>query len=154
MRGYLISIVAAALVCGIVQKLLGDKGNVGLMGKLLSGVFLVLTLITPLRTFRIQDPLSITQIYTQDAQRITADGVDQAREAMADGIKKRTEAYILDKAAGMDVVLSVEVILDESQIPVPESVRLTGAVSPYAKQRLITIMEEDLGIDKEHQVWI
>ncbi len=154
MSGYLISIVAAALVCSIVQKMLGEKGTVGLMGKLLSGVFLVLTLITPLRSFRIQNPGSITHIYTQEAQRVTADGMDQAREAMADGIKKRTEAYILDKAAGMDVVLSVEVILDESEIPVPESVQLTGAVSPYAKQRLTMIMEEDLGIDKEHQTWI
>lgn len=154
MSRYLIGIVAAALMCAILQKLLGEKGTVGLIGNLLSGVFLVLTLLTPLRTLRIQDPGSFTQTYIQEAQQVTADGADQARESMINGIKKRTEAYILDKAAGMDVDLSVEVILDESQIPLPEFVQLTGAVSPYAKQRLTTIIEEDLGIDKEHQRWI
>lgn len=154
MSGYLICIVAAALVCGIVQKLLGDKGTIGLMGKLLSGVFLTLTLVAPLRSVRVQNPGSVTHFYAQEAQRASDEGITQARQAMADGIKQRTEAYILDKAAGMDVALSVEVTLDESQIPAPESVRLTGAVSPYAKQRLTKMIQEDLGIDKEHQIWI
>lgn len=153
MSGYLISIVAAALVCGIAQKIMGDKGSVGMMGKLLSGVFLALTLIAPLRSVRLQDTGSVTYLYAQEAQQATDDGVNQAYKAIADGIKQRTEAYILDKAAAMDVALTVEVTLDDGQIPAPQSVRLTGAVSPYAKQRLTKIMQEDLGIDKEHQIW-
>lgn len=154
MSGYLISIVAAALVCGIAQKILGDKGTVGLMGKLICGVFLALTLITPLRSVRIQNPESITYLYSKEAERASADGEKQAKEALADGIKARTEAYILDKAAAMDVALAVEVTLDDSQIPAPKSVWLSGAVSPYVKQRLTKIIQDDLGVDKEHQTWI
>ena len=154
MKGYLISVVAAAMICGIIQKLLGEKGTIGLMGKLLCGVFLALTLIAPLRSVKLQDPDSFAHAYAQDAKMLTLEGEEYAQDALAASIKQRTEAYILDKAAGMDVALTVEVTLDESQIPVPLSVRITGAVSPYAKQRLTTIIQEELGIDKEHQIWI
>ncbi len=153
MSGYLIGIIAAALVCGIVEKLLGDKGAIGLMGRLLCGVFLVLTFLSPLKSVRLRNLNLRTNDYAQAVEEARDDGAELAQSALADGIKQRTEAYILDKAAGMDVALSVEVTLDESQIPMPESVRLTGAVSPYAKQRLTNIIQEDLGIDKEHQIW-
>ena len=75
------------------------------------------------------------------------------KEAIAAGIKSRTQAYILDKAMALELQLQVEVVLSEDEIPVPEEVRLAGKASPYAKARLQQIIKEDLGIDKEHLIW-
>ena len=70
---------------------------------------------------------------------------------MADIIKAETEAYILDKASQLNVELSVEVTIDEENIPT--AVTLSGEVSPYARRQLQEIIESDLGIAKENQRW-
>ena len=75
-----------------------------------------------------------------------------AGEAEGNIIKSRVQAYILDKADSFGTSLEVEVILDQDHIPV--SVELQGNISPYARAQLTEIIEEDLGIPKEHQLWI
>jgi hypothetical protein len=46
------------------------------------------------------------------------------------------------------------VYLSEDTIPVPISVEIRGSVSPYGKQQLTKLLEEELGIAKENQLWI
>ena len=75
------------------------------------------------------------------------------RRAMSGRIKAQTEAYILDKAAALEVTLLVEVEMSDEPIPVPCGVRLAGDVSPHAKNKLSGIITEDLGIEKERQQW-
>lgn len=67
-------------------------------------------------------------------------------------IKVEAEAYILDKAAAMNVSLEVSVTV-EGDPPVPAAAQLSGEVSPYAKQQLEKILWEDLGISKEYLEW-
>ena len=82
---------------------------------------------------------------------MAAEGTALAADAKADIITAQVEAYILDKAALYQAPVTVDVTLDEEGTPV--SVRLSGAVSPYAKTRLSEMMETDLGIKKEAQQW-
>ena len=76
-----------------------------------------------------------------------------ADDALRQIIKTETEAYILDKAAQFDLQLDVQVALTDDVMPVPESVQLTGSVSPYVKSRLQILISNDLGIPKEQQLW-
>jgi hypothetical protein len=59
----------------------------------------------------------------------------------------------LDKAQALNTALEVEVTLSDDEIPIPVKVRLSGKVSPYAKGRLQQIISEELGIERENQIW-
>lgn len=154
MKQYLLSVVVAAIIGGLVTKLLGEKGTQGAVVKLAAGLFLAFTIIAPLRSYQLMDFSGFSSIYASGAEAMVADGKNQARQALQESIKQRCEAYILDKAQSLNVELDVEVTVSDDDIPVPESVRLVGPVSPDAKTRLTRILTEDLGISKEEQTWI
>jgi hypothetical protein len=73
---------------------------------------------------------------------------------MAERIIQQTQAYILDKARSLDAELTVEVFLGDGTIPVPIGVRLEGNISPYARKLLSQMLQDDLGIPAEEQIWI
>jgi hypothetical protein len=58
----------------------------------------------------------------------------------------------LDKAESLGAELTVEVMLDDSQIPIPTKVRIRGNISPYNREKLSSIIERDLGIPTEAQI--
>lgn len=151
LKEYLLSVTAGAIVCALVQRLLAGKGSAEAIGKVLAGIFMALTVLGPIAQIRLPDFAELS--FAQQAQDAVRDGEETARKALAESISDRVESYILDKAAGMNVRLTVEVELSEDAIPVPVKVRLQGSVSPYAKQKLQAMIREDLGIDKENQIW-
>lgn len=152
-KAYLISITAASIVCGVVNALAGKKGAVSSVLKLLTGLFLALTVIRPAIRFSI----STIDVYIADvnvqANAAVAEGKIMASEELAAIIKDETQAYILDKAAALGVDIEVDVILNEATPPLPEGVLLTGAISPYAKAQISELITDDLGIPKEAQQW-
>ena len=153
MKEYLLSVVAAAIISGIVTKLLGSKGTQGAVGKLIGGLFLAFAVISPLRCVKIGKLSSLTVPYSVQAQSAVEAGKNQTRETLRLRIKEGCEAYILDKAQSLDVALEVEVLVSQEDIPAPTSVQLRGNISPNAKARLCGIIAEDLGIPKEAQKW-
>ena len=90
-------------------------------------------------------------MYSQEAEAAAAVGEEAASNNMAQVIKANTEAYILDKAAAMEVELNVEIILDGL---IPDKAVLCGAVSPYARSTLSQWITQQLGIPGEAQSWI
>lgn len=152
-RDYLLGITAAALLCSILTRLLGSKGTLGTAVKLLSGVFMALTVVGPLVNIRIDALGDLTQGISYDASAAAADGENSAMEAMGEIIKEQTRAYILDKAESLGAELAVEITLNSDDPPVPCAVRLAGQVSPYAKSVLSACIAEDLGIGVEDQIW-
>ncbi len=150
LRQYVISVTTAAIVCGIVTSLL-KSSSVKEVVKLICGVFLAYTVLAPITGMDFSDLAAFYPSYSQDAGEASALGEDLARETKADIIKRETEAYILDKAKELKLELTVDVSLDENQIPV--SVRLSGEASPYARTKLQQIIANDLEIAKENQQW-
>ena len=69
-------------------------------------------------------------------------------------IIEETESYILSKAASQDPGFSVEVILSDGEDPIPESVVISGSLTEAEKQNLQKVLEEELAIAKENQIWI
>ena len=153
LKQYLLAVTAAAILCAIVNGLMGEKGALSAAVRLLAGIFLILALAAPLVRLRLDGLEEMTSDLNLRAEAITASGENSAREAMAEIIKSRTEAYILDKAESLDVNLSVQVELDTGNPPAPRAVRLSGNVSPYAKGVLSDMISKDLGIPPEDQIW-
>ena len=152
-RSYLLSLLAAAMICAIVNRLIGDKGVSAVLTKLITGLFLAFMLVRPVVDLDLTGLADITIRYETNALRAVEEGENRTRNALTQFITQQTQAYILDKAQALDADLKVEVTLSDDDIPVPVKVRLSGKASPYAKGRLQAIISEDLGIVKENQVW-
>ena len=144
---YILTVVTAAMLVGILQSLAGE-GTMGTLTKLLGGVFLALTMLSPVLRLEIPDPAEWFSDMVFDGEAMAAEGTALAADAKEDIIRSQVEAYILDKA-GVD--LAVSVALDDEGIPC--GVALTGEVSPQTKAQLSRMLADDLGLGEEVQQW-
>lgn len=150
-RQYIISVTAAAILCGILTAMVGGK-QIKRVWKLIVGIFLTLTAVKPLADIDLESVPTLAETYSLQAEAAVLEGETMLNSQRQGIIKSRLEAYILDKAKAIGVTLTVDVSLDDKSLPV--SVRLSGDVSPGAKSRLQSIIAADLGIPKEAQIWV
>ena len=153
-KGYLLSIIAAAIICAITNALLHKKSAYAALAKLITGVFLTVTIVAPWKDFRFDFITEYTEDVSNAAAAAANVGTESAQQAIGEIIKSKTEAYILDKAVSMGLNIEVEVTLDSSDPPLPQRVTIKGAVSPYAKEKLTKCIAENLAIPEEEQLWI
>lgn len=153
LREYLIGVIAAALLCGIVTSLIDTKGALGFSIKLIAGLLMLLSVVRPWVSLSMDNLLGWTDHVIADGSDYVASGQMMAEDVYRAGIKEQLEAYIVDEAKTFGCELSVEIILSGGDVPVPEQVRLKGDVSPYAKQSLTNFLTQQLGIDREDQIW-
>lgn len=148
---YMLMVISAAIVAGVLLRISG-QGTMGALVKLLCGLFMALTMISPVLKLELPDVEGWFADYHAQGHAAAAAGADMAKDSVHTIIKDRAQAYILDKAALYDASLDVQVTLDDAGIPVGVTVR--GMISPDAKAALIKIIETDLSIGKEDQRWI
>ena len=153
-RSYLIRITVAALICGVIGNLIEKKGSIGITIRMMCGVFMTFTLLSPLVNVRLTALPELISGYDLEADVMVVQGKEYAKNTMADIIRARTEAYILDEAESMGADIAVEVKLNEEDVPIPCKVRISGNISPYGKERLKQIIKEELGIPVEEQIWV
>lgn len=150
LREYLLRLLWAALVCGIVNRTANGSVCAPVI-RLLCGVFLTVVLVQPLGSFSFDAPLQ----WTQGLETAAADAVRQgSREAQAQKeaiIKARLEAYIVEKAAQAGASVTADITLGGDGLP--RAVTVTGALSPAAKRKLRQVMTEVLGIPEVRQQW-
>ena len=151
---YVLSVGAAALIAGILSDFTDRKGTIGMLIRMVCGLFLAIVVIHPISSLNYDHLTAFAEDYDRAAQSASAEGIKFADTTRRELIQSQTEAYILDKASSYNVQLEVQVTLADGDVPVPESVQLSGEASPYAKQRLVKYMAEELGIPKERQQWI
>ena len=152
-REYLLRLICGALLCGIVNGLLSKKGALGAAVKLITGIFMVITMVSPLLRVRIDHITDYFDGISSDADAAVESGQKDAADALRANIKSKTEAYILDKAKSYGAELTVEVRVDGSDLPAPSSVSVSGSISPYGKRQLSSIIADELGIALEDQEW-
>ncbi len=152
-KSYILSIIAAAIVYGIARGLLNEKTTTGQIAKLLSGILMVITILSPLTNISFRNVTNYFDGLSMESDAYVEDGKKAAQESIAEIIKSKAEAYILDKANRMGLEIAVEVELDDSDNTVPCGVTITGKLSPYAKEVMGTYLEDNLGIAKENQQW-
>ena len=151
MKAYFLSVICTAILCGIVSTLLDRKNTSGKLVKLISGLILTFSVLSPVAEIKLDDLSFFLEDLTDEGEAVASMGQTQYFDAMAAIIKQETEAYILDKARDLNVDLSVQIILDAECVP--RSVSLTGQISDQARSELEKIIARDLGISKEDQQW-
>lgn len=150
-RQYILSVIAAALICGVVNGI-SKKGKYHAVIKLISGLFLTITIISPLTDLQFPDPSSYFDNLSLEGDSIVASAQAAAEEEQLKLIQTRTEALILEKAESLNADISANVLLSEESM-IPQEVELSGAVSPYSKKMLTLYIAENLGINEENQIW-
>lgn len=150
-KEYILSVICAAILCAILTGISGEKGSTAPIRKLICGIFLSFTVIAPLGNLRLTDLLEPLGDIRQDALAASAMGQTLYQESLSQVISEQTEAYILDKANARGVSLTVRVLPDESGKP--HRVTMVGEISEAEQQKLMEILESELGIPKERQIW-
>ncbi len=152
-REYIISVVSAGAVCSVVDRLMGKKSANSALIHMLCGIFMALTLVSPILEIRLDAYTDYFGEIISQSQSVAAIGQTDAYNELNTIIKANTEAYILDKADSLGLALDVEVTLNEDNPPVPSKVYLEGNIAPYNKKLLCDYITQNLGIPKEDQVW-
>ena len=145
------TVTAAALVVSVLMSLAGH-GSMRALVKLVAGVFMALTLISPLMKLEFPDINTWMHALETDGYAAAQAGAGLAEDARRTIIKERTQAYILDKAARYGAALEVDVTVNKNGIP--DAVTLTGSISPYAKAAISRELSAELGMEEEMQRWI
>ena len=150
---YILRLTAAAVICGLISGIVGTKGALASIVKLMTGLFLCFSVISPFLKMNVTSFTGYLEDLQVNGDEIVMEGESAVKKELETIIKSKTEAYILDKAASYGAELAVEVSVDSTETPVPNAVRVSGVISPYGKKQLQQIIANDLGIALEAQVW-
>ena len=153
-RSYLLSVVAVALLSGVVLAL-APKGAVHRTLTFLCGLAMILTALGPLARLdfdTLAQSIARARIQAEEAaEGVTVDNT----ELIADIIKEDTEAYIWDKADGLGFTpdaVTAEVAVDGSY-PYPYRVEITARCTAAQQADLTRDLEQNLAIPAERQEW-
>lgn len=149
---YIISVSAAAILCGILNSLM-LKGAAKEIMKLVSGLFLAFCVISPVSDIRLPELTAVGEEIRSEAETAAEIGEAHTLKALADSISRQLEAYILDKAEEMGLHLDAEIFLGSEETFLPERVVLSGEAAPGIQKQLIREIAEDLGIPEEDVQW-
>lgn len=153
LSGILFRVTAAAIICAVLRGL-PLSGSIKKLMQILCGIFMLLTVFSVHEAGSLDGCGDILGNVSQQAQDIVQNSKEDTLEQMRKIIIAETEAYILDKAKNYGAELSVEVSVNDSDLPVPCGVTIRGSVSPYARRQLQQIIADDLGIETGEQEWV
>lgn len=149
---YVLSLVCAGMICGSVLSICGKGPSAGML-RTLCGLVMVFLMLSPLRQLDFHRIYGEIGVFSDAAQEASADGAAQAALEEKRIITEACKSYIMNKAADMGVEIGVEIHLQENTM-IPESITVTGALTPYERQALSSYIARTLGIEKEAQDWI
>lgn len=151
LKGYLLAVCSAAILCAILKQLVGNGKMGSATVHLLSGLFVAICIISPWKDFSLQDLDLYNPLQTQGAELYVETGKEITQKQMNGLITGKTEAYILEKANQMNVQVGVRVELSDDGLPVRSVI--IGRLSQEEKKELSAFLLSELGIQKEMQIW-
>ena len=150
LQQYALRVIVGALICGVLLAMVSG-GIYEKLLRMLSGVFLSVILLSSLLRIRWEFPADFLNDVSARAEEQAEDGAEMAQQETGRIISDHLEAYISDKSKALGAVLAVTVTLGENLMPV--QVALHGDITPQSRQAISDMIEYDLGISKENQLW-
>ncbi len=150
-KSWLLGVVLTAFAASLARQL-APKGRQAAAVSLAGGLLLALALARPLVRIDWADMALPAGSFAAQSRETAADYRKKQQETLSAIIADRTEAYIWDKAAGLDgnYRFTVSVSAGESGVPLPRSVTIAG---PYSRE-LSQWLERELGLDAAAQNWL
>ena len=149
-REWLTAVAAVTLLLSVAQ-LLVPPGNLREIASFVGGLILLAAMMQPLLKIDLSDIQLDFSSYQGAVEQRQAELENAQKEELTSLIEAETEAYISDKAKSMGLTLKARVTAeaDESGVPVPVQVEITG---PWSGE-LSGWLETELGLPAERQVW-
>ena len=153
MKEYILCVITVCFLCGAIIQLTSRFKSIANTTRILCGILVAITFFAPVLNLRWNELSGFLDKIKLDAQLTAAEGSEVFYQNRSSGIQDGLQAYILDKASLYGCELQVQIELSEEDPPIPIKVTLQGAVSPYQRNQLSDIIEKELGIPKEMQIW-
>lgn len=150
-RAYVLSVTATAALCSLATRIVGQKGTSAGVIRMICGMIMACAVIRPLGTITIPRLSEYWDDLDRQVWAVVASGEEQTDDLIRGRITEATVTYVQDKASTLGASLSIQVVLDDHHVPV--QIELTGEISPSAKLELGQIIQNDIGIRKEDQIW-
>ena len=154
LQKYLYGIISAAVVCAAIVAIAPKNKATGKLITMLCGLFLLLNVLKPIKSIDLSSIGNFADILESDSAAFVTEGIESSTQTLREVIKNRCESYVMEKASQIGANISVDILLDEGDMPVPIEATIIGNISPYAKERLAILLTQDLNIPKERQKWI
>ena len=151
LRAYVLGIVAASMLCGVLIRLTRNSGSAEII-RMLCGIFLTIVLIQPLAGKKTRLWEATLPDVGEEAEAIIAEGRASTEDIRKEFIKERLEAYILSRAEAIGADIQAEITLGKDCVPT--RIRVMGSISPIYRSKLTQIITSELGIPREQQEWI
>lgn len=150
---YLLVIIMTAFSCELLQKLISSNSSVGKTVKLVSRVVILCAVLAPIVPKLGGEMMMYIPEFSDAASVLAQEGDEYAQKEMMAIIKSRCTSYIFDKAQSLGLSVEIDLELSEIAPHTPLRICISGRASPYAKNRLMQIIENELGIQREDQIW-
>ncbi len=144
-----------SIFCGAALSI-SPEGSVKKLMNVLVTAVLITAVLGPLRGFDFSEYALQKSKLNQQEHQLMESGADLSRRLNRLVIEDEYEAYIMDKAAELEIEISslkIGVIWSTEGLWVPESVEITSTADTEKKSRLGRIITADLGIAPERQYW-
>ena len=149
-KEYILSVIGCVLFCGILSNLVSDLRFQKLI-RLISGTLLSLVILGKLPSIDIAESLRFeTAMFSPEVYVDLGKQVAQKEQERC--IKEACESYISNKANEKGRMIASEVYLDDQMRPY--RAQMYGQVDTELQSELEGVLEKDLGITKENQLWI
>ena len=148
-RTWLFSIVAASMVLSVLYALI-PKGAILTAAKCAGSLILILVMLRPLVTLRVEDLAVSYDVWEEKTAEQTEQLTQDNLSSMEALIEEECSAYISEKAAQLGLTVKAEVLCEvRDGVPFPAEVTLD---TPYNEMLSHTIAT-DLDIPYERQHW-
>lgn len=148
-RGWLLGLIGVSLVCALADALM-PKGAVRRVGKLVCGLALILTVLTPLVKLNLDAGQRWLEGCLAEAEQREMELEQAVDNQMKIIIERDCAAYIVDKAAQLGAACSARTeCRRDGGLYLPQRVEVTGAVPPPLQSELVQIIVRDLGVPEE-----
>ena len=154
LRTWLLSLMFAAVLCAIARALM-PAGPVKRAGGLICGLVMLSAVLAP----AVQLSSAAAEAWTAQWSEGQAQREEELRQGVNEEMKRIIEqefaAYIVDKAAefGLDCTAQVTCEAAEDGLCLPVRAEVTGPLSQADQDRLTQLLQEELGIPAEGQVY-
>ncbi|MCD7828918.1 MAG: hypothetical protein LUG58_00585 [Clostridiales bacterium] len=149
LRQWILAVTAVSLLTALCQALM-PPGPVKRVSNLTCGLLIFLVLVQPVVWADYTQLLEDFQTYYAGLGDYDAGLVETDNTLTEELIARNTAAYIEDKADAAGIVCAVTVVCGQREgVPVPEAVTVSGSLSQEEQAWLITLAENDLGLEAQ-----
>lgn len=153
-RDWLIGIIAAAMLAALTG-CITPKGTIGKIGKMMSGLVLMLCLLRPVAGIDLANFSQNLITYRAESGVYGVELEETNEQLRKTIIEEKSAAYSEEQANAMGITCQVNILcqIGEDGTPYPNEALVIGNLSALERDKMQRMLESDLAIAPERVYW-